>query len=310
MGGAEFAGPAVIDDDVVLIIERLAPLAPLHNPAHLAGIEVARELLPDVPHVAVFDTAFFHDLPPAAATYALDRHVAQQYLVRRYGLHGTSHRYVSRRVAEVLGRSVGELRQIVLHLGNGASAAAIVAGAPVDTSMGLTPLEGLVMGTRSGDIDPALFGHLARVAGMTIDEVESLLNRRSGLKGLAGTNDMREVHRRIAAGDPMARLALDVYVHRLKKYIGAYAAIMGGLDALTFTAGVGENDSVVRAAAVGGLGFLGIRIDPARNAAPTTGCRIISPDDAPVAVLVVPTDEEMAIAVDTMTAPGVDRVGR
>jgi acetate kinase len=300
MGGAEFAAPALIDTDVVAAVERLASLAPLHNPANLAGIDLAGELLPDVPHVAVFDTAFFHDLPPAAATYALDRRVAEQYGVRRYGFHGTSHQYVSRRAAEVLGRPLVDLRQVVLHLGNGASASAVVGGAPVETSMGLTPLEGLVMGTRTGDIDPAVFGHLSRVAGMSIDEIEELLNRRSGMKGLTGQNDMREVHRLIAAGDPVARLALDVYVHRLKKYIGSYTAIMGGIDVLTFTAGVGENDVVVRAESVAGLAFLGIEIDPTRNAGPANGPRVISPDGAPVAVLVVPTDEEMAIALDTM----------
>ncbi len=304
MGGAEFSAPALIDADVVAAVERLASLAPLHNPANLAGIHLARELLPDVPHVAVFDTAFFHDLPPAAATYALDRQIAEQHGVRRYGFHGTSHQYVSRRAAEVLGRPLGDLRQIVLHLGNGASASAVVGGAPVETSMGLTPLEGLVMGTRTGDIDPAVFGHLSRVAGMSVDDVEELLNRRSGMKGLAGENDMREVHRLIDAGDPAARLALDVYVHRIKKYIGAYAAIMGGIDVLTFTAGVGENDTVVRAESVAGLAFLGIEIEPARNTAHAQGPRVISPDGAPVAVLVVPTDEEMAIALDTMAMIG------
>jgi acetate kinase len=294
----------LIDADVVAAVERLASLAPLHNPANLAGIHLARELLPDVPHVAVFDTAFFHDLPPAATTYALDRRVAERHGVRRYGFHGTSHQYVSRRAAEVLGRPLDDLRQIVLHLGNGASASAVVGGAPVETSMGLTPLEGLVMGTRTGDIDPAVFGHLSRVAGMSVDEVEDLLNRRSGMKGLTGENDMREVHRLIAAGDPMARLALDVYVHRLKKYIGAYTAIMGGIDVLTFTAGVGENDAVVRAETVVGLAFLGIAIDPARNAASGSGPRVLSLDDAPVTVLVVPTDEEMAIALDTIAVVG------
>ena len=285
----------------------LAPLAPLHNPANLAGINVARDLLPDVPHVAVFDTAFFRDLPRAAATYALDREIAAQHSVRRYGAHGTSHQYVSRTAAAVLGRDLGELRQIVLHLGNGASASAVLHGAPVDTSMGLTPLEGLVMGTRSGDIDPAVVIHLSRNAGMSIDEIDDLLNRRSGMLGLTGHNDMREVHRLIAAGDVDARVGLDVYVHRLKKYIGAYAAVMGGLDALSFTAGVGENDAVVRAETAAGLGFLGIEIDPVRNALRSDAPRLISPDTARVAVMVIPTDEEMAIALETMSL--VDRAG-
>jgi acetate kinase len=207
---------------------------------------------------------------------------------------------VSRAAAELLGRDVGELRQIILHLGNGASASAVLHGAPVDTSMGLTPLEGLVMGTRTGDIDAAVVVHLSRNAGMSIDEIDDLLNKRSGLKGLTGHNDMREVHRLIATGDIDARVGLDVYVHRLRKYIGAYAAVMGGLDALSFTAGVGENDAVVRAETASGLGFLGIEIDPVRNAARSDAPRLVSPDTASVAVMVIPTDEEMAIALETM----------
>lgn len=301
MGGRRFDGPALIDEDVRATIERLSPLAPLHNPPNLAGIDVARELFPDVPHVAVFDTAFFHDLPPASATYAIDRDVAAAHGIRRYGFHGTSHRYVSARAAELLGRDLAELRQVVLHLGNGASASAVVGGRPVDTSMGLTPLEGLVMGTRSGDIDPAVVFHLHRTAGLGIDEIDQLLNRRSGMKGLAGHNDLREVHRLIGEGDAGARLALDVYVHRLRKYVGAYAAVMGGIDALSFTAGVGEHDAVVRAETCAGLGFLGLEVDAARNEAHAGEARVISPDGAPVAVLVVPTDEELAIAQDTVS---------
>ncbi|HEU5085193.1 MAG TPA: acetate kinase [Acidimicrobiales bacterium] len=301
MGGQRFDGPALIDEEVRATIERLSPLAPLHNPPNLAGIDVARELFPDVPHVAVFDTAFFHDLPPAAATYAIDRDVAAAHGIRRYGFHGTSHRYVSARAAELLGRDLAELRQVVLHLGNGASASALVGGRPVDTSMGLTPLEGLVMGTRSGDIDPAVVFHLHRTAGLGIDEIDQLLNRRSGMKGLAGHNDLREVHRLIAEGDPDARLALDVYVHRLRKYVGAYAAVMGGIDALSFTAGVGEHDTVVRAETCAGLRFLGIEVDAVRDGAHAGEARVISPDGAPVAVLVVPTDEELAIAQDTVS---------
>lgn len=301
MGGQRFDGPALIDEDVRATIERLSPLAPLHNPPNLAGIDVARELFPDVPHVAVFDTAFFHDLPPASATYAIDRDVAAAHGIRRYGFHGTSHRYVSARAAELLGRDLAELRQVVLHLGNGASASAVVGGRPVDTSMGLTPLEGLVMGTRSGDIDPAVVFHLHRTAGLGIDEIDQLLNRRSGMKGLAGHNDLREVHRLIGEGDAGARLALDVYVHRLRKYVGAYAAVMGGIDALSFTAGVGEHDAVVRAETCAGLGFLGLEVDAARNEAHAGEARVISPDAAPVAVLVVPTDEELAIAQDTVS---------
>ena len=301
MGGREFAGPARIDGAVLATIERLAPLAPLHNPANLAGIEVARRLLPDVPHVAVFDTAFFHDLPAEAATYALDREVAERHGIRRYGFHGTSHGHVSRTAAAFLGRDLADLRQIVLHLGNGASASAIAGGRPVDTSMGLTPLEGLVMGTRTGDLDPAVVLHLARTSGMDLDEIDALLNRRSGMRGLTGHNDLREVHRLIGEGDEAAQLGLDVYVHRLRKYVGAYTAVLGGLDVLTFTAGVGENDAEVRARVGADLGVLGIEVDARRNGVRSREARAISPDGAPVAVLVVPTDEELAIAQEAVS---------
>lgn len=297
MGGVEFSAPTVIDDAVEATIERLSPLAPLHNPANLAGIRVARAALPQTPHVAVFDTAFFRALPEEATTYAIDRDVAEAHGIRRYGFHGTSHRYVSGRVADVLGRS--DLRQIVLHLGNGASAAAVVGDRPVATTMGMTPLEGLVMGTRSGDLDPAIVLYLQRVAGLSVDEVDTLLNRRSGLIGLSGHSDVRDVHAAADAGDGAARLALDVLVRRIKHYVGAYAAIMGGLDAVTFTAGVGEHDAAIRHRVIDGLGFLGLHIDPARNAI-EHGERVISLDDAVTAVLVVPTDEELAIARDAL----------
>ncbi len=310
MGGRYFDRPVLVDADVIARIDELAPLAPLHNPPNLTGITVAQAVFPDLPHVAVFDTSFFADLPAVAATYALERDTAATHDIRRYGAHGTSHQYVSQRAAEVLGRDVTELRQVVLHLGNGASASAVRFGGAVDTSMGFTPLEGLVMGTRTGDIDAAVVIHLARNVGMSIDEIDELLNRRSGMKGLAGSNDMRDVHRAIAAGDRHARLALDVYLHRLRKYIGAYAAVMGGLDALTFTAGVGENDPVVRAGAVAGLEFLGLAVDPARNTSTDSGPRIISPDGAAVAVLVVPTDEELAIARATLALVGDGVSGR
>ena len=248
----------------------------------------------------MFDTAFFRDLPDEATTYAIDRTVAEAHGIRRYGFHGTSHRYVSGRVAELLGRD--DLRQIVLHLGNGASAAAVVGGRPVATTMGLTPLEGLVMGTRSGDLDPAIVLYLQRAAGLSVDDVDTLLNRRSGLVGLTGHNDMRDVHAAADAGDAAARLALDVYVRRIKHYVGAYAAVMGGIDALTFTAGVGEHDARIRARVIDGLEFLGLRVDPARNTAEHGRRRA---DDlarhGPARVLVVPTDEELAIARDTLS---------
>lgn len=308
-GGSDFAGPALVDDDVVRRIDALSPLAPLHNPPNLTGIQVARELLPDVPHVVVFDTAFFHTLPDAAATYAIDQGVATAYGVRRYGFHGTSHQFVSGEVARFLGRRVEDLNQIVLHLGNGASASAVRGGVAVETSMGLTPLEGLVMGTRSGDLDPAVLIHLQRNAGMSVDEIDDLLNRRSGLKGLAGENDFREIHRLVEEGDASARRALDVYIHRLRKYVGAYLAVLGRVDVITFTAGVGENDDIVRALALAGLEPLGIAVDAERNAGRKKQPVVISPDWTPTKVLVLPTNEELAIArqaITTIEAAGLE----
>lgn len=297
-GGRTFHAPTLIDDHVLAEIRRLSSLAPLHNPANAQGIEVARELLPGVKQVAVFDTAFFFDLPPAAATYAIDRDLAAEHGLRRYGFHGTSHEYVSQQAAQFLGRPTTEVNQIVLHLGNGASASAVRGGRAIDTSMGLTPLEGLVMGTRSGDIDPGLVLHLGRTLGMTIDQIDDLLNRRSGLKGIAGENDFRALGALIEQGDEDAKLAYDVYIHRLRRYIGAYLVDLGRVDAITFTAGVGENAAQVRADALAGLEGFGIVVDPERNAGRIAVPTRISPDDpaATVAVLVVPTNEELAIA--------------
>ncbi|MFI2661146.1 acetate kinase [Micromonospora carbonacea] len=293
-GGRRFTEPVLVDDAVFAAIGELVPLAPLHNPANLAGIRVAREALPGVPQVAVFDTAFHHTLPEAAATYAIDRDTARRHDIRRYGFHGTSHAYVSRRTAELLDRPYDELNTITLHLGNGASACAVQGGRSVATSMGMSPLEGLVMGTRSGDLDPTIVFHLRREAGMGVDEIDDLLNHRSGLLGLAGVNDMREVLARRDAGDPAAALAFDVYTRRITGYVGAYYALLGRVDAVTFTAGVGERAAPVRAAALAGLGRLGIAVDPARNDG--TGDRVISPTGAEVAVCVVGTDEEREIA--------------
>lgn len=294
-GGPDFSDPVVIDDDVVGDIRDLVPLAPLHNPGALAGIEAARAAF-DVPQVAVFDTAFFATLPPAAATYAIPKAVSAAHRLRRYGFHGTSHRYVSRAVADLLDRPLESFTQVVLHLGNGCSASAVDGGVAVDTSMGLTPLEGLVMGTRSGDVDPAVFTFLHQQAGMAVADIDTMLNKQSGLKGLAGANDFREVLSRAEGGDEDARLALDVYVHRLRHYVGAYAAVLGGLDVLTFTAGVGENSPVLRARVAETLGRLGIAVDPDRNEAPSRAPRVISPDGSPVTVTVVPTNEELEIA--------------
>ncbi|MEI5526318.1 acetate kinase [Streptomyces brasiliscabiei] len=298
-GGQSFTEPTVIDEAVLAEIERLIPVAPLHNPANLTGIRTARALRPDLPQVAVFDTAFHTTMPESAARYAIDVETADALRIRRYGFHGTSHAYVSRATAELLGKDPSEVNVIVLHLGNGASASAVEGGRCVDTSMGLTPLEGLVMGTRSGDMDPAVIFHLMRVGGMSTDEIDTLLNKKSGLIGLCGDNDMREIRRRIDEGDERAKLAFDIYIHRLRKYIGAYCAVLGRVDAVVFTAGVGENAAPVREAAVAGLEGLGLAVDGDLNAVRSDEPRLISPAGARVAVAVVPTDEELEIAAQT-----------
>ncbi|AZH84691.1 acetate kinase [Plantibacter sp. PA-3-X8] len=301
-GGKRFFEPTVVTDLVKINIEDISELAPLHNPANLQGINAAQVAFPDVPHVAVFDTAFHQTIPAAAYTYAIDAELAAKHRVRRYGFHGTSHKFVSEAAAAFLDRPLGELKQIVFHLGNGASACAIDGGRSVDTSMGMTPLEGLVMGTRSGDLDPAVLFHLHRKAGLGFDELDTLLNRRSGLLGLSGTGDMRDVTESASKGDEAAQLALDVTVHRLRHYLGAYLAVLGGLDVVVFTAGVGENAPLIRAGAVQGLEGLGIILDEDRNAERARGIRVISTDDSPVTVLVVPTNEELEIARQTVAA--------
>jgi acetate kinase len=301
-GGAIFYRPTLVDDAVIAELKKLSVLAPLHNPPALQGIEVARKMLPNVPHVAVFDTAFFHDLPAAAATYAIDRELAQKWHIRRYGFHGTSHRYVSQQAAAFLYQPWEKLNQIVLHLGNGASASAIAGGRPVDTSMGLTPLEGLVMGTRSGDIDPSIVSYLHREAEMSVEDIESMLNHHSGLLGLAGERDFRRLREMIESGDSAAQLAYEVFIHRLRKYVGAYLAILGRTDVISFTAGVGENVAAVRLDSLSGLKGLGIDIDEQRNSQPAKGARRISADSSPITVLVVPTNEELAIARDCLRA--------
>lgn len=294
-GGSEFLTATLIDDHVAERILALSDLAPLHNPANYSAIVAARAAFAGVPHVAVFDTSFHQTLPEAAYSYAIAPEVAAQYGVRRYGFHGISHQVVSQRAAELLGRPLTELKQIVLHLGNGASACAVDGGRSVDTSMGLTPLEGLVMGTRSGDIDPGALLHLMR-AGLSVEALDRLLNKQSGLLGLGGSNDMRDIRAGVAAGDPAARLAFDIYVRRLKHYIGAYLALLGGVDTIVFTAGVGENHAPMREAVCSGLEWLGIEIDPVRNESPDRGARVVSSDASRVAILVVPTDEEAEIA--------------
>ena len=301
-GGAEFTAPTVIDDAVEQSIVQLAALAPLHNPGHAAGIRAAREAFPDVPHVAVFDTAFHQTIAEEAYTYALDRHVAAEHSIRRYGFHGTSHDFVARATAEAMGRAVTELNQIILHLGNGASACAVKGGRSFDTSMGLTPLEGLVMGTRTGDIDPAVIAHLSRAAGMTIDDIDDLLNKRSGMLGLTGYSDMRDVHSAAESGDHAAQLGLQIYYRRIRGYVGRYFALLGSLDSITFTAGVGENDDAVRLNSLSGLEALGIVVDAERNAGRKKVPTLISADSSRVQVWVVPTNEEREIAVQSIAA--------
>lgn len=295
-GGDRFTGPTLVDDAALDAIAELSRLAPLHNPPAVAGIRAARAAYPSLPQVAVFDTAWFADLPAAAATYAIDADLAARLGIRRYGMHGTSHEYVAQRAADLLGRDLTDLDLITLHLGNGASVAAVRAGRPVDTSMGLTPLEGLVMGTRAGDLDPGVVVHLLRHGDLDVDGLEDLLHHRSGLLGLSGHHDLRDVQAAMDGGDDRARLAYDVYCHRIRGYVGAYLAVLGGADALVLTAGVGEHDTRVRADALAGLERLGIAIDADLNEDDDDGPRRISLDGSPVAVLVVPTNEELAIA--------------
>jgi len=296
-GGDRFVAPTPIDDAVLDGIRALIPLAPLHNPANATGIEVARQLWSGVPQVAVFDTAFHATLPARAYRYAVPARWYNDHHVRRYGFHGTSHAYVTRRAAQLLDRPLEHLRLISLHLGNGASVTAVEGGRSVETSMGLTPLEGLVMGTRSGDIDPAVVFHVARSAGATLDDIDHALNHASGMLGLCGDNDLRIIESRAAAGDADAELALDVFCHRIRKYIGAYAVVLGGVDGLVFTAGIGEHSPTVRARICKGLELLGITLDPDANADSATS---IGAGNSAVAVLVVPTDEEVEIAEQTL----------
>lgn len=300
-GGDRFVEPTVIDDDVLDAIRALAPLAPLHNPANAQGIEVARTLWPDVPQVAVFDTAFHATLPEHAYRYAVPQRWYTDLGVRRYGAHGTSHAFVARRAAEHLGRPPEQLRLITAHLGNGASVTAVDGGRSVDTSMGLSPLAGLVMGTRSGDLDPTVVFHVHRHGGLSIDEIETALNRESGLIGLSGDNDLRTIEQRAADGDDTARMALDVFCYHVRRYIGAYAAVLEGLDGIVFTAGIGEHSHSVRAQICAPLRFLGVAIDEDANMRSDV---VISTADSAVAVLVVPTDEELEIALQSTATLG------
>ena len=303
-GGEKFRESAIIDDAALKAIQDLIPLAPLHNPANVTGIRVMRELLPNVPQVAVFDTAFHQTMPSWAYHYALPFEFYQSYGVRRYGFHGSSHRYVAREAARYLGVSQVGLNLITLHLGNGASATAIEHGRSIDTSMGLTPLEGLVMGTRCGDMDPAVHFYLARKTGRPFEEIESILNRESGLKGICGVNDMREIESRAHGGDAQAELAVDMFCYRVKKYIGAYYAALGSVDAIVFTGGIGENSASVRSKSCEGLSGLGIILDDRRNSAVAEAIREIQAKDSRVKILVIPTDEEHEIAQQTVEVIG------
>jgi len=299
-GGERFAESTRIDDQVLSAIEACADLAPLHNPPNLTGIRAAMRLMPDVPHVAVFDTAFHQTMQPEAFLYAIPYDLYETHRIRRYGFHGTSHRYVALRAAEVLGKPADGVNLVTAHLGNGCSVAAVRGGKCVDTSMGLTPLEGLVMGTRSGDVDPAIVFHLIRALGMSAGEVDDLLNRRSGLLGVSGvSNDMREVTAAAEAGNERADLAIAVFCRRLRKYVGAYTAELGRVDALVFTGGIGENAAPIRRRTCEGLGPLGYRLDADRNEASADGPRDVAAEDSPSRILVIPTDEEAMIARDT-----------
>ena len=298
-GGEVFQEPTLIDDKVITTIEKMIPLAPLHNPANLIGIKVALERRPDVAQVAVFDTAFHQTMPPSAFHYALPQELYAEYHVRRYGFHGTSHHYVSKIAAEYLGRPLDRLNMITLHLGNGASATAVRKGKSVDTSMGMTPMEGLVMGTRCGDIDPAIHFYLGRTMGRTNEELEKMLNKESGLKGICGVNDMREIIRLAGSGDEHARLAIDIYCYRIRKYIGAYSAVLGQVDAIVFTGGIGENAALIRKHCCEDLDRLGIVVDNRKNDDCRTEVTEIQGEKSQVKVLVIPTNEELEIARQT-----------
>lgn len=304
-GGSEFSQPTLVDDLVLEAIRRLSNLAPLHNPANAAAIAAARKRFPNIPHVAIFDTAFHQTMPPDAYTYAIDRDVAREFGIRRYGFHGTSHESASHRAAMFLQRPVEELKQIILHLGNGASITAVAGGKSVDTSMGMTPLEGLVMGSRSGDIDPGALIHLLITGQYTPQALDELLNERSGLLGMSGHRDIRDLLTAIEAGDADAKLALDVYVHRIRHYLGAYLVELGGIDVIVFTGGIGEHRPLVRARVVESCDWLGISLDHSANSSvalqETGDVARISLPDSRSEVLVVAADEEHAIAAQTFS---------
>jgi acetate kinase len=299
-GGEKFPDSALIDKDVMQVLRSCIELAPLHNPHNIRGINACMQILPGVPQVAVFDTAFHQKMPPFAYIYGIPYILYKKYGIRRYGFHGTSHFYVSRRAARIMRRPIEELKIITCHLGNGASMAAVKGGISVDTSMGFTPLEGLLMGTRSGDLDPAIILHVMAREELSLHEANTLLNKHSGMQGISGvSSDMRDIIAESQKGNTIAQLALDIYCYRIRKYIGAYAAAMGGLDALVFTAGIGENSPVVRKKCCENLEFLGIQIDDEKNEEAIRVETEIQTDDSSVKVLCIPTNEELVIALDT-----------
>ncbi len=299
-GGERFADSVLITPELMVELRSLIELAPLHNPHNIRGINASQKTLPDAPQVAVFDTSFHHRMPPHAYIYGVPYVLYKRYGIRRYGFHGTSHRYVSERAADILCRPLTDLKMITCHLGGGASLAAIDGGVSVDTSMGFTPLEGLLMNTRSGDLDPAIILHIMAREELSLHEANTLLNKHSGLSGISGvSSDMQDIQEAAASGNQNAQLALDIYCYRLKKYIASYTAAMGGLDALVFTAGVGENSPIVRAKSCENLGFMGVEIDENRNAEGNCQETVISSNASKVSVFVIPTNEELVIARDT-----------
>lgn len=299
-GGEEVSAPVRIDDRVKDIIRRCALLAPLHNPANLMGIEVAEKLFPGAPNVGVFDTEFGMTLAPSACLYALPYELYEEMKIRRYGFHGTSHKYIAKKTAEFLGKPLSELNSITMHLGNGSSMTAVKNGRCVDTSMGLTPVEGLIMGTRCGSIDPAIVPFLMEKKNFTAQQADNLLNKQSGLLGICGTNDMRDVHAKREKGDRKAQLAFEMLVRSIKKTLGAYFFVLGRVDAVVFTAGIGENDDFCRAAVCEGLENFGIVVDQSENSARKPGARAVSAAASKVPVLVIPTNEELQIAEATL----------
>jgi len=299
-GGQQFKSMKV-DEDIISVIEKNSELAPLHNPPNLLGIRACIELFPETPNVAVFDTAFHHSMPDVARQYALPKELTEKYEIYRYGFHGTSHRFVAHKCAEFIGRDVEKMNIITCHLGNGASLTAVKNGKSIDTTMGFTPLEGVMMGTRTGDIDPGVVFFLMEKEGLSCDEINTLLNKKSGMLGVSGiSNDIRPVEEAMEKGDKSAQFAVDIYAYKIKRSIGSLAAALNGVDAIVFTAGIGENDDIVRKTVCSGMEYLGVKLDEERNAGRKGECTLISADDSKCTVVVIPTDEELAIARDTL----------